>query len=91
MSDAPRLTRDPGDPTRLVPVVMLLGDGVVARCRWTLERETERLETIMQGLPPDVRSTFAANGWTAELLAWGHIVAGLMDLAEFDDERGRTG
>lgn len=90
MSDTPRLTRDERDPTRLIPVVVLMGDHTLSRVRWTLEQETKRIETLMLGLPDDVRVIFDRNGWTAEMLAWHHIIAGLMDLAEFDDERGRT-
>lgn len=74
---------------RLQPEVILIGDHTMSRVRWTLDKETERLEAAIAD-NPDLADTLAANGWTARSLAWGHIIAGLMDVAQFDDEEGRT-
>lgn len=75
---------------RLHPEVVLLGDYDMSRIRWTLERETERIEALADD-HPEIRQTLQANGWTGRSLALGHIINGLLDLAHFDDENGRVG
>lgn len=73
---------------RLYPEVLLLGDNAMSRIRWTLNRETERLDTL-RGEMPEVNALLLANGWSTRMLALGHIFNGLLDLAAFDDENGR--
>jgi hypothetical protein len=62
----------------------------MACIRWTLDRETERIEALIAETP-ELATLVASNGWTARFIAWGHIIAGLIELADFDDERGRVG
>lgn len=73
----------------LHPEIVLLGDHTLSRIRWTIDREVERLDDLLENCPT-IRETLAAQGWTLRALALGHIIAGLLDLAEFDDEDGRT-
>lgn len=77
------------EPARLTPEVALVGDNTLSRVRWTLDRETERLDDAAAE-HPEIASMLAANGWTTRMLAWGHLINGLLDLAEFDDELGRS-
>ena len=74
---------------RLQPEVILIGDHTMSRVRWTLNKETERLQAAVDE-NPDLAEYLAAHGWTARMLAWGHIIAGVMDVAQFDDENGRV-
>lgn len=73
----------------LTPEVVLLGDHTMSRVRWTLDREVERIEGLIES-EPELQQLVHTHGWTARSMAWGHIIAGLMDAAGFDDERGRT-
>lgn len=82
-------TRHGPAPRWLHPEVMLLGDHTMSRVRWTLDNETHRIETFAAENEA-VAKLLADNGWTARMLAWGHIIDGLMDAAGFDDEGGRT-
>lgn len=75
--------------TVLAPEVVLVGDHTLSRVRWTLEQETARLDALVEDTP-EVADLLAKNGWSTRMLAWGHIIAGLLDLAGFDDEDGRT-
>lgn len=73
----------------VTPEVVLLGSSAMSRVRWTLDREAERLQDEVDA-NPEVADWLARNGWTVRMLAWGHLVNGLLDLAQFDDEEGRT-
>jgi len=74
---------------RLHPEVVLLGDHTMSCVRWTLDQETERIETL-EAENPAMRAAMVENGWNARAIAWGHVIDGLLKLADFDDERGRT-
>lgn len=74
---------------RLQPEIVLLGDHAMSCVSWTLARETERIEALIADTP-EMADLVVANGWTARSIAWGHIISGLIDLAHFDDEEGRT-
>lgn len=76
-------------PRWLHPEVMLLGDHTRSRVLWTLEHEIDRIEALAAD-NEDMAKLLADNGWTPRMLAWGHILNGLMDAAGFDDEEGRT-
>ncbi len=76
--------------TDLTPEIVLLGDHALSRVRWTLDRETERIAALADE-HPEVAALLASNGWSHRALAWGHIINGLLDLADFDDEKGRGG
>lgn len=80
---------EPPFNSRLIPEVILIGDHTMGRVRWTLDQETERLQATLDA-NPKVADHFASNGWTARMVAWGHIIHGLMELGEFDDEKGRA-
>lgn len=73
----------------LHPEVVLLGDHARSCITWTLNHEVERLDDLLENCP-NIRETMAANGWTTRALALGHIFSGLLELADFDDEKGRT-
>lgn len=73
----------------VTPEIVLLGDSDLSKVRWTLRLETERLQAEVEA-NPEVADLLARNGWTVRMLAWGHLIHGLLDLAQFDDEEGRT-
>lgn len=73
----------------LHPEVVLLGDHTMSCIRWTLDLEIQRLDDLLANTPT-IWATMEANGWTTRALALGHIIAGLVDLADFDDEKERT-
>ena len=75
---------------RLTPEIMLLGDHTMSRLRWTLERETERIDELRRD-NPEVDELMTSNGWDSRMLAWGHLLDGWLDVLDFDDEKGRTG
>lgn len=61
----------------------------MSRVRWTLERETERIESLAEQTP-EMADAMAKNGWTARGIAWGHLLDGWLNALGFDDEDGRT-
>jgi hypothetical protein len=85
----PEAPRDRLRDNIVTPEIVLLGDHAMSRVRWTLERETERLAADVAAMP-ELTDLLQRNGWTVRMLAWGHIINGLLDLAQFDDEEGRT-
>jgi alpha-beta hydrolase superfamily lysophospholipase len=74
---------------RLTPEVVLFSDSLMSKFRWTIQHETERIETLAAD-NPEVGDLLRNNGWTARMLAWQHVIDGLAKLAQFDDEEGRT-
>lgn len=80
---------EPKPDFRLHPEVILVGDYTLSCLRWTLEKETARLDDAVAE-NPDLAEYLAAHGWTTRMLAWGHILSGFMKQLDFDDERGRV-
>ena len=74
---------------KLAPEVVLLGDNTMSRLSWTLKLEVQRISELRKETP-ELDALMTENGWDERGIAWGHIIAGLLDALDFDDEKGRT-